>query len=59
MLKRRSARQNSIEQYGFTGNVDRFEEFEYISPATVLQSTGMLTPESTCRAFVAAAIDFE
>jgi phenylpropionate dioxygenase-like ring-hydroxylating dioxygenase large terminal subunit len=27
-------------RYGYTGRIDRWEEFEYVAPATVLQSTG-------------------
>ena len=29
-----------VARYGFTGNVDRWEEFEYVAPAVVLQFTG-------------------
>jgi phenylpropionate dioxygenase-like ring-hydroxylating dioxygenase large terminal subunit len=28
------------QRYGFTGRIDRWEEFEYVAPASVLQFTG-------------------
>lgn len=28
------------KRYGYAGRIDRWEEFEYVAPATVLQSTG-------------------